>query len=70
MPDATLTTLSGNWTPHLTIATGDVNGDGRTDLLLYDRATGAWSLGVGRGAGRFAFTSGEWSAGWTLALRP
>jgi FG-GAP repeat protein len=66
-PGAPTKTVTGMWVPHLTLATGDLNGDGQTDLLLYDRATGAWSMGVARGAGRFEYTVGQWSAGWSIA---
>jgi hypothetical protein len=61
---------SGVWRPGMTIATGDLNGDRRTDLLLHDEATGVWIRGLRREAGAFDVTSGQWDAGWVLALEP
>jgi hypothetical protein len=62
--------LEGQWQPHLSIATGDLNGDGLADLLLYDAVSGAWQRGIRNKAGSFDFTSGNWAAGWLFASRP
>jgi hypothetical protein len=54
----------------MTIATGDLNGDRRTDLLVHDQTTGVWIRGLRREAGAFDFTTGQWDAGWVLVLKP
>ena len=65
----TPTYASGTWRPGLTAATGDLDGDGRTDVFLYDAATGAWVGGVARVSDRFAYRSGQWSPGWSFPVR-
>jgi len=54
----------------VTIASGDLDGDGRADLLLYDASTGEWTEALTRESGRFDSLSGQWTPGWVLALRP
>ena len=61
---------SSVWTPGWTVATGDVNGDGRGDVVLYDPATGVWFQSVTVGPGVFAYGSGSWLPGATLIGRP
>ena len=60
----------GAWTPGLSIATGDVNGDGRGDVVLYDAGTGLWFEGMTVSPGVFAFGSGTWLPGASLVGRP
>jgi hypothetical protein len=37
--------ISGRLTPNLMISSGDLNGDGRADLFIYDPLTGASTIG-------------------------
>ena len=41
--DGTFTTHAGAWTPGWQTALGDLDGDGRDGLFVYDPETGAWS---------------------------
>jgi hypothetical protein len=34
--------ITGRWAPNLQIVTGDLDGDGRTDLFIYDPVSGAF----------------------------
>ena len=51
------------------MAVGDLDGDGREDLFLYEAASGQWWRQLPQGRG-FSETSGTWSAGWTLVGPP
>ncbi len=43
-------------------------GDGLTDFLAFNPATGYWYVCMNTGAG-FTYTGGQWSPGWTVALQ-
>ncbi|MCX6858560.1 MAG: hypothetical protein NTV80_27125 [Verrucomicrobia bacterium] len=40
-------------------ASGDFNGDGNSDVLVIDKATGLYRIGYGSGTGTFAFANGR-----------
>ena len=61
---------SSVWTAGWMVATGDVNGDGRGDVVLYNPATGVWFQCVTVGPGVFAYSSGSWLPGASLIGRP
>jgi len=64
-PGATFHTgTSGSWAASWEITSSDFNGDGLTDFLLYDPATGAYQVAVKNGGG-YTYSSGMWSLGWT-----
>lgn len=44
---------------------GDVNGDGKSDLICYSGAAGSWVLGISTGSG---FTTQTWSSGLAPAV--
>jgi len=46
------------------LRTGDFNGDGKADLILYNSKTGEASMGLGNGDGTFSFQSLFWSPGY------
>ena len=56
------------WSAGWTIKPGDFNGDGRTDLLFYNTATGAVFKGISDGAFNFTFFATSWSPGWQIAV--
>jgi hypothetical protein len=61
-------TPAGTWDRAWAVYPADLNGDGLSDLLLYDRTTGAWSQAINVGSGRFVYTSGTWNPGWDIAV--
>jgi hypothetical protein len=44
-----------------------LDADGRADLVLYNPFIGLWVQARTTGLGAFAYTSGSWGPGWTLA---
>ena len=46
---------------------GNLN-DGPADLFFYHAGTGMWSEALSDGLGGFAYASGQWDAGWTVAI--
>jgi hypothetical protein len=62
--------VSGTWLPRLTITTGDVNGDGRRDVVLYDAKSGASVIALSVAPGRFEYRSGDWTRGRPVVVRP
>ena len=60
--------VAGQWDAGCTIAPGDFDGDGRTDLFLYDARTGMWQEAYSDGAGNFTYATGQWDAGWTVGV--
>jgi len=52
------------WSPSWSLYPADFSGDGLSDLLLYDGATGAYVVAVGPEEG-YQYSSGGWSVGWT-----
>jgi hypothetical protein len=44
----------------------DLNGDGATDLVLYDRHTGVWAQAMNDGATHFIYTYGTWGHDWDV----
>jgi hypothetical protein len=50
-----------------TVRTGDFNGDGKADVILYNSSTGSASIGLGDGSGFYAaFQSLSWSPGYDV----
>jgi len=47
----------GQWPAHRETVVADFTGDGRDDVLTYDAATGAFTLGANRGPGN----DGNWA---------
>ena len=56
------------WSSGWTIKPGDFNGDGRTDLLFYNAASGAVFKAISDGAFGFTYVGTSWSAGWDIAV--
>ena len=48
----------------MTVAPGDFDGNGLTDFLLYNAATGAGSTALNNGQGGFTEVPSAWSPGW------
>jgi len=46
----------------------DVNGDGKMDVILYNRSTGTEYTGISNGDGTSSYTYSFWGPGKTLAL--
>jgi hypothetical protein len=69
-PSGATVVAGGTWRPELSITTGDLDGDGRGDLFLYDRQTGVWMRGLRSERGPFEFSTGELTPGWQIATRP
>jgi hypothetical protein len=44
-----------------------VNGDGKTDVILYNSTTGTEYTGISNGDGTFTYTYSLWGPGKTLA---
>jgi hypothetical protein len=49
--------IAGGWA-RWTISVTDLNGDGRSDVFLFDPATGQWYQALTTTPGAFAYTSG------------
>ena len=45
----------------------DVNGDGKTDVVLYNSTTGTEYTGISNGDGTFNYTYAYWGIGKLLA---
>ncbi len=56
------------WSSGWTIKPGDFNGDGRTDLLFYNAASGAVFKAISDGAFGFTYVGTSWSADWDIAV--
>ncbi len=57
------------WSPGWSVAAGDLNGDSRADLFLYNPVTGWWVEAFSDGAGGFTFSPvGTWDPGWTVGV--
>ncbi len=55
--------------PDIDIVTFNDNGDSYRDLLLYNRATGAWTIQHGNAQGQFPLArSGGWATGWQILV--
>ncbi len=59
---------SSTWSPSWIVKAADFNGDGRTDLFLYNEATGQWFKAINNGALNFTYFSSTWSPGWTVGI--
>jgi hypothetical protein len=55
------TYFSGGWSSWTTSIT-DLNGDGRSDVLLYNPANGVWVQALSLASGGFAYVAGFWGA--------
>ena len=60
--------MAGLWDAGLAIVPGDLDGDGRTDLFLYNAANGMWQEAYSDGAGDFTYAAGQWDKGWTVGV--
>jgi hypothetical protein len=59
---------AASWNPSITwvdVQAGDLNGDGRTDIIGRDQSSGAWWVGLSDGAGHFTTT--PWAV-WSPAV--
>ena len=54
---------AGTWTPGWIVATGDLNGDGHADVLLYDPETGQAVRCLTTKPGQFQYVSESWLRG-------
>ena len=52
--------LRAQWPAGWQVVAGDLNGDGKSDLIFFKPATSEWGQGITRSAGVFAFTQGRW----------
>jgi hypothetical protein len=59
-------TWSLGWSIYVT----DLNGDLRSDILLYDPSTGAWYQAINSTLGTFTYSGGAWSPGLQVVVRP
>ena len=59
----------GEWTPGWHAATGDLNGDGRTDVVLYDPLSGLGFRFHTVSPGVFDYRPESWRAGAALIGR-
>ncbi len=73
--NSSLTATAGPWSFTVTggggVAQPDANGDGKTDVVGRDAATGTWYVGTSTGTGLTTASWGKWSAGtaWADVLR-
>jgi hypothetical protein len=58
----------GLWADGWTISSGDFNGDGLRDLLLYNPASGQFFKALNQGNGQFTFFGYFWASGWTPTI--
>jgi hypothetical protein len=61
--------VSYSWAPNWDIHVVDLNGDAKSDLVLYNPTTGRWfaAMTVGDGTGDFDYSrNGVWAPGWTI----
>jgi lysophospholipase L1-like esterase len=59
IPDGSFEYHSSQWEPNLDVAVGDLDGNGASDVLLYDPYTGNWSMRLGS-TDRGARVDGRW----------
>jgi hypothetical protein len=48
------------------VSVADLDGDGRTDVLLYRPTDGVWFTALNTGPGTFKWTTGNWGTEWTV----
>jgi len=58
------------WSQGWSLGVSDFNGDKRSDVLLYHPVTGVWYQALTSGPGTFAYSSGTWSPGLQVVVRP
>lgn len=51
--------------PGWTVNRADFNGDGTTDLFLYNPVTGVWLKAIDNREGTYSFYGYQWAGGWT-----
>lgn len=59
---------TGGWAAGWTIKILDLNGDGLSDVFLYNQATGVWYRCISSAviSNGFSYSGGGWAAGWDL----
>ena len=60
---------SQTWSLGWNIYPTDLNGDGRTDFLLYHPGTGVWYQARNIFIGNFAYSTGTWSPNLVIIVR-
>ncbi len=54
------------WSPGWQTLVTDLDGDRRSDLILYNATTAQWFQCLNRTLGSFTYGSGTWEAGLTI----
>jgi hypothetical protein len=57
-----------NWWTEWTVSTGDFDGDGKTDVLLYGTDGRWYKVFFPTSSGPERYTNGQWSLGWTTRV--
>jgi hypothetical protein len=67
-PDGSFTYEAGavRWASSWRVTAGDFDGDGRSDVFLYDPASGVWFVVQFTGGGNATYTAGLWAPNWTI----
>jgi hypothetical protein len=60
--------ISGEWDRSWEPYPADLNGDGLTDLLLFDRATGTWAMSMNQGRAFITVAGGAWNPASTITI--
>ena len=65
--DGTFTYTLGNWDSSWTVVPSDLDGDGLTDMFVYNFTNGVWVKCFVDGSGGFkGYAVGNWDPGWTF----
>ena len=68
-PSGKVNQAEGVWEPGWSVASGDLDGDGRDDLVLYNPETGELIKRLSRGSTWQDEVSEAWPAGWLMVGR-